>query len=75
MEWKAKNFTLVRGITYYFDVMRPASHSAITSDPNGGDTLSIINSGVTNNKVQVNAHIHLLLLPCLQLCITIVPIN
>ncbi len=50
---EGKELTLVRGITYYFDVNATGFPFMITSDPNGGDTLSIINSGVTNNKVQV----------------------
>ena len=43
----SKELTLVRGITYYFDVNATGFPFMITSDPNGGDTLSIINSGVT----------------------------
>ena len=49
---EGKELTLVRGITYYFDVNATGFPFMITTSPTGGDTLSIINSGVTNNKLQ-----------------------
>lgn len=49
---EGKELTLVRGITYYFDVNATGFPFMITTSPTGGDTLSIVNSGVTNNKVQ-----------------------
>lgn len=50
---EGKELTLVRGITYYFDVNATGFPFMITTSPVGGDTLSIVNTGVTNNKVSV----------------------
>ncbi|HRH67574.1 MAG TPA: hypothetical protein PLU53_14830, partial [Bacteroidia bacterium] len=50
---EGKEITLVRGMTYYFDVSATGFPFIISTDSVGGDTLNEITSGVFNSRVQV----------------------
>ena len=49
---EGKEITLVRGLTYYFDVNATGFPFIISTDSVGGDTLNEITSGVFNSRVQ-----------------------